>query len=75
MPFMLGYHPAFMLNGNLDEIISVEKHEISMSKIMEGGDTAYPILNTNEIKLIKKNNCYESEIDINYNLFNNWVFQ
>jgi len=70
MPFMLGYHPAFMLNGNLDEIISVEKHEISMSKIMEGGDTAYPILNTNEIKLIKKNG---SNIALKITGFNNFM--
>ena len=53
MPFMLGYHPAFMLNGNLDEFIKVENKEITIPIIMKGGDTAFPILNTNEIKLMK----------------------
>ena len=53
MPFMLGYHPAFMLNGNLDELIKVENKMISIPTIMEGGDTAFPVLNTSEISLIK----------------------
>jgi hypothetical protein len=54
MPFMLGYHPAFMLNGNLDEIVKNEKQEITIPQIIKGGDTAYPILNTSEISLLKK---------------------
>ena len=54
MPFMLGYHPAFMLNGNLDELVKTETKEITVPEIMEGGDTAYPVLNTSEIKLLKK---------------------
>jgi len=54
MPFMLGYHPAFMLNGKLDEIIKTEKQEVTIPKIMKGGSTAFPILNTSTISLIKK---------------------
>ena len=54
MPFMLGYHPAFMLNGNLDEIIQSKTQEVSIPTIIHGGNIAYPILNSNEIKLIKK---------------------
>ena len=54
MPFMLGYHPAFMLQGNLDEVVKTDKKEITIPEIMKGGDTAFPILNSNEIKLVKK---------------------
>ncbi len=54
MPFMLGYHPAFMLNSNLDEIVKSEKQEVTITKIIKGGSNAYPILNTNEISLIKQ---------------------
>ena len=51
---MLGYHPAFMLNGHSDEVVTTNKQEISIPEIQKGGDTAYPILNTSEISLIKK---------------------
>ncbi len=54
MPFMLGYHPAFMLNGKLDEIVKSNTQEVSIPTIIHGGNIAYPILNSNEIKLIKK---------------------
>jgi hypothetical protein len=54
MPFMLGYHPAFMLNGKLDEIVKSGKQEVTIPTIINGGNTAYSILNTDEIQLIKK---------------------
>ncbi len=53
MPFMLGYHPAFKLSGDYSEICKTKAHEISIQKIMDGGSTAYPVLKTQEIKLIK----------------------
>ena len=53
MPFMLGYHPAFKLSGDYSEICKTKSQEISLQKIKDGGSTAYPILNTQEIKLIK----------------------
>jgi len=70
MPFMLGYHPAFMLNGNLDEIIATQKHEVSIPKIIAEGSTAYPILNTDKISLIKKSG---SNISIKTKGFNNFM--
>ncbi|WP_445725591.1 aldose 1-epimerase [Flavobacterium sp.] len=54
MPFMLGYHPAFMLNGNSDELVMANNKAISIPDIEKGGDTAYPVLNTAEISLVKK---------------------
>lgn len=53
MPFMLGYHPAFKLSGNYGEICKIRNQEISLQKIMDGGSIAFPVLNTQEIKLIK----------------------
>lgn len=53
MPFMFGYHPAFKLNGELDEVISSKTQKISIPEIIKGGDIAYPVLNTNEILLVK----------------------
>lgn len=53
MPFMLGYHPAFKLSGNKTEICKTKSQEISLQKILDGRSTAYPVLNTQEIKLIK----------------------
>lgn len=53
MPFMLGYHPAFKLSGDYSEICKTKAHEVSLQKMKDGGSTAYPILNTQEIKLIK----------------------
>ncbi|MFD1292702.1 aldose 1-epimerase [Lutibacter holmesii] len=55
MPFMLGYHPAFMLNGNSNEVVTSNSQEISIPEIQKGGDTAFPVLNTSEISLVKKN--------------------
>ena len=52
MPYMLGYHPAFMLNGNKNEIIKTGLKEISLDKIMKVGDSAFPILNTTNLSLI-----------------------
>jgi hypothetical protein len=54
MPFMLGYHPAFMLNGNSEELVISKEQQISIPEIQKGGDTAYPVLNTAEISLVKK---------------------
>jgi len=54
MPFMLGYHPAFKLDGNKGEIIRSTKGEISIQQIMDQGSIALPVLNTSEIHLIKE---------------------
>lgn len=70
MPFMLGYHPAFMLQGNLDEIIESNNQQVSIPTIISGGNTAYPILNTDELKLIKKEGF---NISIKTKGFNNFM--
>lgn len=54
MPFMLGYHPAFKLNGDASEIVKTNSKHISINEILEVGDVALPVLNTSEIRLQKK---------------------
>lgn len=73
MPFMLGYHPAFMLQGNLDEIVQSNNQNISIPNIIEGGSTALPILNTTEVQLIKKNGFNISIKTMGFNNFMLWT--
>jgi len=54
MPFMFGYHPAFKLSGNLDEIIQIKNNKITINDIIQKGGAAYPFFDVNEITLIKK---------------------
>ena len=73
MPFMLGYHPAFMLQGNLDEIIISNNQSVAIPTIMAGGNTAYPILNSDEIQLIKKSGYNLSIKTTGFNNFMLWT--
>lgn len=50
MPFMLGYHPAFMLHSK-NPIISVGDKEISIDEVMAVGSRALQVPNTNVISL------------------------
>ena len=70
MPFMLGYHPAFKLFGHKTEICKTKNEEVTLQKIMAGGSTAYPVLNTQEIKLIKNTGF---NISIKTKGFNNFM--
>lgn len=61
MPYMLGYHPAFKLSGNKTEICKTKTEEVSLQKIIDGGSTAYPILNADEI-ILKKESGYNISV-------------
>tara|TARA_R110001606_G_scaffold194457_4_gene342212 strand:- start:1818 stop:2603 length:786 start_codon:yes stop_codon:yes gene_type:complete len=50
MPFMLGYHPAFMLHSK-NPIISVGDKDISIDEVMAVGSRALQVPNTNVISL------------------------
>lgn len=50
MPFMLGYHPAFMLHSK-NPIISVGDKDISIDEVMAVGSKALQVPNTNVISL------------------------
>ena len=73
MPFMLGYHPAFMLQGKLDEIIVSNNQSVAIPTIIAGGNTAYPILNSDEILLIKKSGNILSIKTTGFNNFMLWT--
>ncbi|WP_418649286.1 aldose 1-epimerase [Tenacibaculum aestuariivivum] len=70
MPYMLVYHPSFKLSGFADEIIKTKNKEISLSEILNVGSTAYKVLNTNEINLIKKQG---TDVKISTKNFDNFM--
>jgi len=53
MPFMLGYHPAFKLDGAKTEKFKVGDEVFSFESVMKVGDRAFPLLNCSEILMIK----------------------
>lgn len=54
MPFMLGYHPAFKLSGENDELVQTTKKQVALNDILKVGDLALPFLDTSAITLVKK---------------------
>lgn len=52
MPFMLGYHPAFLLSEK--NLIEANGQKISIPEIMAGGSMAFPVLDCQKIILHKE---------------------
>jgi hypothetical protein len=73
MPFMLGYHPAFKLDGSKTEIIKTSTEAISIQKIMDQGSVALPVLNTSEIVLKKEKGANISLKTTGFNHFMLWT--
>ena len=55
MPFMLGYHPAFKIYTE-SPIIATQSQQISLKEVLEVGDGALEIANSEEIILKDKKN-------------------
>ncbi len=53
MPFMLGYHPAFKLSGNNNEIFKFKEQQLKLQDILDVGSIAYPALGASEMTLVK----------------------
>jgi len=70
MPFMLGYHPAFLLMGNEKEILVSGPTQITLQDVYEAGSNAFPVLDTNEILL---KNEGKSNIKISIENFDNFM--
>lgn len=70
MPFMLGYHPAFLLAGNEKEILQSGSKQITLIDVYEVGSNAFPVLGTNEILL---KNEGKANIKISTENFNNFM--
>lgn len=51
MPFMLGYHPAFMVKSKTAMIV-VDQKTVTIPDVMAVGSRAMPILDTNDIQLV-----------------------
>ena len=51
MPFMLGYHPAFLLSNTGEEILTSNDKKATLSEIQQVGDNAFPFLDCNKITL------------------------
>lgn len=70
MPFMLGYHPAFLLSDTGSETLKSDITEITLNDVLEVGNNAFPVLNTDKITL---NNIGRKNIEINTKGFNNFM--
>lgn len=70
MPYMLGYHPAFLLTGNEQEILESGSKQITLQDVYEVGSNAFPVLETNEILL---KNDGKPNIKISTENFNNFM--
>lgn len=73
MPFMLGYHPAFLLSGIGNETLISNGKTITLIDVFKSGSNALPILNSNKI-ILKNNNRNDVEISTkNFNNFMLWT--
>jgi len=51
MPFMLGYHPAFLLSDSGKETLVSKDKKITLDTIYKAGSNAFPVLNSDKIRL------------------------
>ena len=49
MPFMLGYHPAFLLSNSGKETLESKDLEITLKDIFKAGSNAFPVINSDKI--------------------------
>jgi hypothetical protein len=70
MPFMLGYHPAFLLSDTGQETVISGDKKITLSDIYKVGSNAFPILNSDKIVL---KNTNKKDLEISTKGFNNFM--
>ncbi len=70
MPFMLGYHPAFMLSSTGKEVLMANDKEITLSEIYKAGSNAFPVLNTDAVIL---KNIDRNNVEISTEGFSNFM--
>lgn len=70
MPFMFGYHPAFLLSDLGNESLICNEQKIELKEVLKAGANAYPLLNAN--KIILKNNT-KNDIEISTKGFDNFM--
>ena len=70
MPFMLGYHPAFLLSATGEETLMANNQKITLSDVLNAGSNAFPVLESDEILLI---NYDKKNLQINTKGFHNFM--
>ena len=70
MPFMLGYHPAFLLSDNGSETLASNDTKITLAEIYKAGHNAFPVLNSDKIIL---QNSDKSHLEISTTGFDNFM--
>jgi hypothetical protein len=70
MPFMLGYHPAFLLSDTGKETLIANDTKISLGDIYKVGHNAFPVLDTDKIIL---KNIGRKDLEITTTNFNNFM--
>lgn len=70
MPYMLGYHPAFLLSDTGKDTLKTNDKEITLNDVYEVGHNAYPVLNTDKIIL---QNTDRKHLEISTKGFNNFM--
>ncbi|WP_159949630.1 aldose 1-epimerase [Polaribacter septentrionalilitoris] len=70
MPFMLGYHPAFLLSDTGKETLISGDQKITLSDVYKAGSNAFPVLNTDKIIL---KNIDKSDLEITTQGFDNFM--
>jgi len=70
MPFMLGYHPAFLLSDTGKETVIARGEKISLNTIYKAGHNAFPVLNSSAVTL---ENIGKSNLDLSITGFNNFM--
>jgi hypothetical protein len=70
MPFMLGYHPAFLLSSTGAETLTSNDIKITLDEIYKVGHNAFPVLNSNKITLENRN---RNHLEISTKGFDNFM--
>ena len=70
MPFMLGYHPAFLLSDSGEETLESNGVEITLTDVYKAGSNACPVKNSNKIIL---KNIYRKDLEITTKGFDNFM--
>jgi galactose mutarotase-like enzyme len=70
MPFMLGYHPAFLLSNTGKEIIASANERVTLADVYKAGHNAYPLLNCTSLIL---ENSDKNNLEISTVGFHNFM--
>jgi galactose mutarotase-like enzyme len=70
MPFMLGYHPAFLLSDSGKETLVSKDKKIDLDAIYKAGSNAFPVLNSDTIRL---HHIDKKDVEISTKGFDNFM--